>query len=123
MTRKTAKPYVILMVLTLLLSVLAGCGGSNNTKNTAENAGGTKATNGGSATAEATAKAEDLSPLTLSFFAEDPNPNWNNMKDEVSKVLTEKTGVTLDAEFAVGDPQQKIALIAAAWRISGYYFR
>lgn len=87
--------------------MLAGCGGSNNTKNTAENAGGTKATNGGSETAEATAKAEDLSPLTLSFFAEDPNPNWNNMKDEVSKVLTEKTGVTLDAEFAVGDPQQK----------------
>lgn len=64
-------------------------------------------------TAEATAQAEDLSPLTLSFFAEDPNPNWNNMKDDISKVITEKTGVTLDAEFAVGDPQQKIALIAA----------
>lgn len=93
MTRKTAKPVVALMVLTLLLSVLAGCGGGNNNgnKNTAENTGA-KATNSGNATAtaEATAAAEDLSPLTLSFFAEDPNPNWNNMKDEVSTVITQR---------------------------------
>lgn len=115
MTRNTVKSHVMLMVLTLLISVLAGCSGSSN--KTADNNEGTKPTNEVSATAEATAEAtaqaEDLSPLTLSFFAEDPNPNWNNMKDDISKVITEKTGVTLDAEFAVGDPQQKIALIAA----------
>lgn len=116
MVRKTRNMRLALMVFTLLLSMLAGCSGSNNTKHSAEGEGSAKATNGGSkteATAEATAGAEDLSPLTLTFFAEDPNPNWNNMQDDVSKVITEKTGVTLDAEFAVGDPQQKIALIAA----------
>ena len=30
------------------------------------------------------------------------------------KRMTEKTGVTLDAEFAVGDPAQKVALIATS---------
>ena len=113
MTRKKSKSYVILLVLTLLLSLVAGCSSNNNAKNTEDKT--TNNTNtAATAEPEATAAAEDLSPLTLSFFAEDPNPNWNNMKDDISKVITEKTGVTLDAEFAVGDPAQKVALIAAS---------
>ncbi|MCY7558657.1 MAG: ABC transporter substrate-binding protein [Paenibacillus macerans] len=35
------------------------------------------------------------------------------MQDRVGKVLTEKTGVILDAEFAVGDPVQKVSIMAA----------
>ena len=72
------------------------------------NTGTNKGTNAGNTT------AEDKSPITFSFFSEDPSPNWNNMQDDVGKVLTEKTGVTLDAEYAVGDPAQKVALIATS---------
>ena len=52
-------------------------------------------------------------PITFTYFSEDSSTNWNNMNDEVGKVIKEKTGVTLSAEFAVGDPVQKLSLIAA----------
>ncbi|HEX7056662.1 MAG TPA: ABC transporter substrate-binding protein [Bacilli bacterium] len=62
---------------------------------------------------EAMDSGNNLEPITFTYFSEDPSPNWNNMQDEVGKVITEKTGVTLKAEFAVGDPAQKIGLIAS----------
>ena len=111
MSRKKTKTYAVLMALTLLLGILAGCGGSSN-GNSAANKPATNSPNNTSSS-EPGAEDEDLSPITLSIFVSDPNPNWNNMQDDISKVITEKTGVTLNAEFAVGDPQQKIALIAA----------
>lgn len=83
-----------------LASTLAGCGGNN-----------------GSIVGEGSNKegvsGSDLKPVTLTYFSEDSSTNWNNMQDEVGKVIAEKTGVTLDAEFAVGDPVQKMSLIAA----------
>ncbi|UJF34789.1 ABC transporter substrate-binding protein [Paenibacillus hexagrammi] len=90
-------------ILTLSLTVtLAGC--SSSTSPTPSE--GTKLESGAPS-------GVGLEPITLSYFSEDPSTNWNNMKDEVGKVITEKTGVTLNAEFAVGDPVQKISLIAA----------
>ncbi len=53
-------------------------------------------------------------PLTLTMFSMDPNPAWNNMQDDVGKFLTEKTGITIQPEFVVGDGVQKINLIAAS---------
>jgi putative aldouronate transport system substrate-binding protein len=95
----------------MLGGLLAGCG-SNNADNQAanggtNNAGATKSDNQGD-------QKEDLTPMTFSFFSSDPNANWNKMQDEVGKVITEKTGVTLNAEFAVGDPAQKVGLIASS---------
>ncbi|RAP77648.1 ABC transporter substrate-binding protein [Paenibacillus montanisoli] len=113
MQRKKAKTASILMSLTLLAGLLAGCGSTNNNES-GNNAAATEG-NGNSTNAEGSnTAAEDTKPITFSFFAEDPNPNWNNMQDEVSKELTKKTGVTLDAEFAVGDPAQKVALMATS---------
>lgn len=86
-----------LLALTLV-ATLAACGGSD----------GSSADNDSSG-----ANSNDLKPITFTYFSEDSSTNWNNMNDEVGKVITEKTGVTLDAEFAVGDPVQKISLIAA----------
>lgn len=84
-----------------LVSILAGCGDNNNSPA----AEGTK-------TEESSSDTKNLEPITFSYFSEDGNTNWNNMKDDVGKIITEKTGVALDAEFAVGDPAQKISLIA-----------
>jgi len=53
-------------------------------------------------------------PYTIKAFFMDPNPCWNNMQDDVGKFLTEKTGITIEAEFVVGDAVQKINLIAAS---------
>ena len=101
--RKT-KASVLLLVSALLVGMLAGCGGSGGTDSASEKNGSGK---------EA-APGNDNSPMTFSLFSADPSPNWTGMKDEIGKVITEKTGVTLDAEFAVGDPQQKVALIASS---------
>ncbi|MBW7455360.1 ABC transporter substrate-binding protein [Paenibacillus sepulcri] len=105
-----SKAAALLMTFALSVGLLAGCSSNNNGENSkAANNTGTANTS-----TNAGAETEDLSPVTFSFFAEDPNPNWNNMQDEVSKEITKKTGVTLDAEFAVGDPAQKVALMAAS---------
>ncbi|HAF98990.1 ABC transporter substrate-binding protein [Paenibacillus sp. FSL K6-1566] len=89
-----------LLALTLV-ATLAACGGSD----------GSSAAH--SDNDSSGANSNDLKPITFTYFSEDSSTNWNNMNDEVGKVITEKTGVTLDAEFAVGDPVQKISLIAA----------
>lgn len=93
---------VLSSILALTLaSTLAGCGGNNSS------------TAGEAGNAEGSGSGTDTKPVTLTYFSEDSSTNWNNMQDEVGKIITEKTGVTLDAEFAVGDPVQKISLIAA----------
>lgn len=95
----------VLLTAALSVGLLAGCGES----------GGGNAGPSGSGSAEAgSGAADDLKPITFTFYSEDPNPNWTNMQDEIGKVITEKTGVTLNAEFAVGDPVQKSALIASS---------
>ncbi|MEK8212061.1 ABC transporter substrate-binding protein [Paenibacillus sp. FSL L8-0463] len=97
------KRMVMSSILALTLaSTLGGCSGNNNSA-----AGEGNNAEGGSTS------GTNSKPITLTYFSEDSSTNWNNMKDEVGKIITEKTGVTLDAEFAVGDPVQKISLIAA----------
>ncbi|WP_040950276.1 ABC transporter substrate-binding protein [Gorillibacterium massiliense] len=113
MRGKTAKGLSMFLSAAMIMSIFAACGKSNDSKESASPAAGSS-TAPSASTEASKAPAEDLTPIKFSFFSEDPNPNWNNMQDEVGKVLTEKTGVTLQAEFAVGDPQQKVALIASS---------
>ncbi|AFH62950.1 ABC transporter substrate-binding protein [Paenibacillus caseinilyticus] len=86
------------MALTLTISLLAGC----------------VVTSGGSESEHGSTDAAGTTPISFTFFSADPNPNWQNMQDDVGKEITKRTGVTLDAEFAVGDPAQKVALIATS---------
>ncbi|WP_024632449.1 MULTISPECIES: ABC transporter substrate-binding protein [unclassified Paenibacillus] len=91
--RKIAKYSV---VLTVSLSLLAGCSSGNDRLEGNEGSD------------------SDTSPMTLTFFGADSNANWNKMQDDVGKEITKQTGITLDAEFAVSDPAQRLALIAAS---------
>nr|WP_229675762.1 ABC transporter substrate-binding protein [Saccharibacillus kuerlensis] len=68
---------------------------------------------GGSSDNSAAADTES-GPITFSLFSADTNPNWTGMKDEVGQVITEKTGVTLDSEFAIGGDTQKVSLMIAS---------
>ncbi|WP_309122773.1 ABC transporter substrate-binding protein [Paenibacillus sp.] len=103
----TKKWGSILLSVSMVAGLLAACGGNsgsgdNGAKEPAP------AGNGGEAA------ADDTSPITFTFYGADESPNWQKMQDAVGKVITERTGVTLDAEYAVGDSSQKIALIAAS---------
>ncbi|WP_438444405.1 ABC transporter substrate-binding protein [Gorillibacterium sp. sgz5001074] len=91
------KKVQLILAFTLAVGLLSGCSGSNESTETGE-----------------AKEGNDQSPVTFTFFSADPNPNWMRMQDEVGKEITKQTGVTLNAEFAVGDPAQKIALIATS---------
>ncbi|WP_091064781.1 ABC transporter substrate-binding protein [Paenibacillus sp. NFR01] len=110
MNKKLTKSSGIALLAGLML-VSAGCGSSNNN---AGNAASPSASNAANNTAENT--GNDTSPISFSFFGADASPNWNNMQDDVGKVITEKTGVSLEAEFDVGSGggQDKIALMSAS---------
>lgn len=56
--------------------------------------------------------ASDMS--TLNIFYSDVNADWNDMEDEIGLYIKEKTGLTIKAEFPVGDVVQKISLIIAS---------
>ncbi|WP_127538065.1 ABC transporter substrate-binding protein [Paenibacillus illinoisensis] len=82
------------VALTLSLSLLAGCSSEGATN--------------------VSSSGDETAPVTFTFFGADANPNWSNMQDDVGKEITKQTGVTLNAEFAMSDPSQRLALIAAS---------
>ncbi|QDH20666.1 ABC transporter substrate-binding protein [Saccharibacillus brassicae] len=101
MRKQTKKMAALLMTSTLV--VAAGCGGGD-AANKSSGAGTSSETG-----------APSTEPIEFSFFGGDASPNWTGMQDAVGKAITEKTGVTLNAEFAVsGTDQQKIALMIAS---------
>jgi ABC-type sugar transport system, periplasmic component len=94
--------------------LLSACSSNNNDE--AAGSSGSEAPSTASASASADSGAMDTTPITFSFFGADASPNWNNMQDEIGKVITEKTGVTINAEYdiASGGGENKIALMAAS---------
>ncbi|MEH7544201.1 MULTISPECIES: ABC transporter substrate-binding protein [Bacillaceae] len=52
--------------------------------------------------------------VELTLFSADPNSQWDNMESPVSKVIKEKTGVTVKPEFDVNGGTQKISLMVAS---------
>lgn len=121
MNRKSTKTIFTLMLMSSML--IAGCGGNNNNaanNTTSNNTGNTPA----ASNAAADDTALDTSPFTISFFGGDASPNWNKMQDEVGKAITEKTGVTIDAEFDVGSGggDQKIPMMAASGDVPDLIF-
>ncbi|GIO35900.1 ABC transporter substrate-binding protein [Paenibacillus antibioticophila] len=112
---KTPKTFAALLLATTLL--IGGCGNSGD--NASSNTGNT-----GNNAENSQNAAEDTSPITFTFFGADASPNWNNMQDEVGKVITEKTGVTIQAEYDVGSGggEQKIALMTASGDVPDFIF-
>ncbi|MGZ7442257.1 ABC transporter substrate-binding protein [Paenibacillus sp. TH7-28] len=104
---KSPKTFAAILLASTLL--VGGCGSNNG------GSGGSGANGGAS---------DDTSPVTFTFFGADASPNWNNMQDEVGKVITEKTGVTIEAEFDVGSGggDNKVALMAASGDVPDLIF-
>ncbi len=109
MAAKKKWPSLVLSAA-LIAGLLAACG--NNDKGSSSPSASPSASSSG--TASASPPEEKLEPLTLSYYSEDVNPNWGNNEDDIGKLLKEKTGISLKAEFAVGDAVQKSALIASS---------
>ncbi|PQP90054.1 hypothetical protein CPT76_19305 [Paenibacillus sp. AR247] len=98
MRKKVKRSLIVLcigMISTALL--LSGCSGSGKTS-------------GGGSAAESS--GDDTKPITLSVFMDAPGqqPTADN---KIYKLIKEKTGVSLNMEFLVGDLQQKLGVMIA----------
>ncbi len=103
-----------ILVGSLAVSMLAGCGSTDS---------GSTGAGGGDATASKTeTKAEtadsagdDNSPITFTYYnADGKNANWDN---PVAKAITEATGVSLEVSYPVssqGEPKEDVALMIAS---------
>ncbi|MFC5471204.1 ABC transporter substrate-binding protein [Cohnella suwonensis] len=117
MVTRKRKFAAVFLALVLSIGLLAGCSGNGDENN--GNASGSPATGSESASPSESAsgsveptQAIDTSPISFSFFS--VGSNWNNMQDDIGKEMTIRTGVTLDAEVSLGNPGEKIGLIAAS---------
>ncbi|MEK3733409.1 MULTISPECIES: ABC transporter substrate-binding protein [Paenibacillus] len=91
---------LLLAIMMLATFILSACSGGNN---------GNSASGGDTGN-----EGDSLEPITITYFSADSNANWVNMQDAVGKKLTELTGVTIQAEFAVDGSNQKLPLMVAS---------
>ncbi|RAR42356.1 ABC transporter substrate-binding protein [Paenibacillus sp. MDMC362] len=57
---------------------------------------------------------KDLTPMTITYAAGDNNPLWDDMQSEVGKLITEKTGISMRAQFPLsGSDTDMFALMVA----------
>ncbi|WP_100408227.1 ABC transporter substrate-binding protein [Bacillus solitudinis] len=99
--KKPIKKMFRFLLLINLLYVLAACTGSNEDVVVEEDSN------------DANEEAS-MEPITFSLFAADNNPSWDGMNSPVGQKILEETGVTIEADFAIGDPKERIALFAAS---------
>ena len=95
----------------MLFVLLIGCSANSSQQTTNTTTGAT--TTDVTTTTEGT-QAEDKTPITFTAFNIISDPNENGWQSPVAKKITELTGVTLKIEYAVGDYNEKIALMAAS---------
>lgn len=101
---KHKKRWSLLLSIMMMASfVLAACGNDDSAKSSGEGSGG-----------DDKQQEKALEPITVTYFSADSNANWANMQDTIGKKLTEKTGVTIQAEFAVDGSNQKLPLMVAS---------
>jgi len=84
-----------------LLVVTSGCFGAANDPASSGNG-------------EQTGNAGERPPITITMFSSMMNTQWEDMQSPVGQKIKEITGVTLKTDYPVGDPMQKLSLMAAS---------
>ncbi|WP_413376054.1 ABC transporter substrate-binding protein [Alkalihalobacillus sp. 1P02AB] len=101
MMSKYRKRFMLFFIIGLFFSLVA-CSGGTDTTTDNEN--------------ETIVDVEidgDLEPITFSLFAADNNPDWDGMNSPIGQEILKATGVTLETDYAIGDPAERISLFAA----------
>jgi putative aldouronate transport system substrate-binding protein len=93
------KVLKICLCFILLITLLSGCGKDKKSKET---------------TLEQS--QEDKMPITFTYWSADTTAGQmdDSYKSPVSQKIKELTGVTLEKEFAIGDPREKLSFMAAS---------
>jgi len=88
--KKVKMGLSLLLMMTMLF--LAACGSNSNGNNTPSTTN--NSTSGSS--------EETQEPMTIRLVSGDVNPDWDKNQSEIGKVLSEKTGISLQVDFPVG---------------------
>lgn len=119
--KRTAKKMISLLLVGMMtVSMLSGCSSKNNgngsdsaatkTPETTDNSGNsTEGEAGNNAAAIDTSKVE-----TFTVFLHGSAASGFNWDNPVAEEITKKTGVKLQADIALDDPNQKLALMQAS---------
>ncbi|WP_261301475.1 extracellular solute-binding protein [Paenibacillus andongensis] len=97
---KTRKTFNVLLSTVLMGSVIAGCSTKENT-----------ATPSDKPAATTDNKANDLTPIKMTFFDKNTGDAFTN---EVAKEITKRTGVTIEIQQPTGNPSEKLNLMLAS---------
>lgn len=122
MNLKLKKAIAFLIAACMLIGLITGCGKTNTTdKENSTTAQKVEETIQASVIAESTEPNPDepgwkldTSPVTLKWFLD---ANWYQFKwgdSQVSKYVTQKTGVNIDFDVPSGDPNQKLTTLMAS---------
>lgn len=101
---KTKKVVVLIMIMSLLGVVFTGCGKAATTKG------------GSETTTDTEANSSVVENATFTYWSADTTAGQldDNYQSPVSQTIKSLTGVTLEKEFAIGDPREKLSFMAAS---------
>ncbi len=102
---KAKKLSALILTASIAASMLAGCGGKDNSKNNAGTS--TDADSGTEDSGKDSGEVTELTFYNADLVEDDP---WT---DPIAQKLTEKTGVKLKVDHPVGEDKQRISLMIA----------
>ncbi|SHH79209.1 ABC transporter substrate-binding protein [Clostridium grantii] len=100
---KTRRILGLVLTGVLALSLLAGCSGKNN-----------ETANTNKATSNEAVEEMSTEPVTFSMFYGMLNGTQFGWDNDQAKYVTEKTGVTIDMDYVVGDLPTKVGVMIAS---------
>lgn len=108
MLRSKKRVIALCMCLILLATFMGGC----KDKDSEETSVKTES----DSTGESSGDNTKITPMTFNFWSADTTAGQmdDGFKSPVSQKIKELTGVTLNKEFAVGDPREKLSFMAAS---------
>jgi len=109
------------LCIILLLTLVSGCNKKKDDEKSVQETG--TETKEGTEAKDGTDKAE-LAPVTFSFWSADTTAGQmdDGFQSPVSQKIKELTGVTLNKEFAIGDPREKLSFMAASGEYTDFIY-
>lgn len=102
----------IILVVLLFMGVVTGCKKTKDSDSTKESR--SKVDEETPEGSEDGAKELSKEPITFTMYSAESNPNYDNFESPVAKKIQELTGVTLEIEYEMDDPAQRIGIMAAS---------
>lgn len=101
------------LILLMVFGLFTGCGSSDQAE---KSSGSTKASDDGATGSETSGSGSLVGDVTFTYWSADTTAGQNddNYESPVSQEIKKITGVTIDKEFAVGDPSEKLSFMAAS---------